>query len=225
MIRPTLALSLLLLSLCACDSGPDAAPPPPSPADSGTPAPTADAGAPPSSAPSDSAAPVGPISSRGQRVAGEPGAAPQGTGDIDFDMPPGWQNQPPTSSMRVAQAAIPGPGGPGDLAVFFFGAGTGGSVDANIQRWLDQMESADQPKPQTFETNGYKITWIDVHGTLKPSGMAMGPTTPQPNSRLLGAVVEGPGGPWFFKATGPDATLSAQRDAYLAMLKSIRKKG
>jgi hypothetical protein len=223
MIRPALALSLLLLSLCACDRGPDAAPPPA--AESSTPAPTAEAGAPPASGPSGSEAPVGPISSRGQVVTEESSAAAQSTGDIDFEIPSGWQSQPPTSSMRIAQAVIPGPGGPGELAVFFFGAGTGGSADANIQRWIDQMESAEQPKPQTFETNGYKVTWIDVHGTLKPSGMGMGPSTPQPNSRLLGAVVEGPGGPWFFKATGPDATLSAEHDAYLAMLKSVRKKG
>jgi hypothetical protein len=224
MIRPTLALSLLLLSLAACDHDQDAAPPPPSAtADTGTPAP---AGAPAdASSPSGTEAPVGPISSRGQVVPGESSAAPQSTGDIAFDIPQGWQSQPPTSSMRLAQAVIPGPGGPGELAVFFFGAGTGGSVDANIQRWVDQMESADQPKPASFDSNGYKITWIDVRGTLKPSGMGMGPSTPQPNSRLLGAVVEGPGGPWFFKATGPDATLSAEHDAYLAMLKSIRKKG
>jgi hypothetical protein len=223
MIRPTLALSLLLLSLCACDHGEDAAPTPA--AESATPAPMAEAGAPAPSSASGSEAPVGPISSRGQMVPEGSSASPQSTGDIVFDIPQGWQSQPPTSSMRLAQAVIPGPGGPGELAVFFFGAGTGGSVDANIQRWVDQMESADQPKPQTFETNDYRVTWIDVRGTLKPSGMGMGPSTPQPNSRLLGAVVEGPGGPWFFKATGPDATLSAEHDAYLAMLKSVRKKG
>jgi hypothetical protein len=28
--------------------------------------------------------------------------------------------------------------------------------------------------------------------------------------------------PWFFKATGPDATVTAQKDAFLGMLKSIR---
>jgi hypothetical protein len=52
--------------------------------------------------------------------------------------------------------------------------------------------------------------------------MSGGPAEAQPNSRLLGAVVEGPGGPWFFKATGPSATLGAQRDAFLAMLESLR---
>jgi hypothetical protein len=52
----------------------------------------------------------------------------------------------------------------------------------------------------------------------------MGSSEAVPDARLLGAVVEGPGGPWFFKATGPDSTLGPQRDAFLAMLKSVRPK-
>ena len=143
---------------------------------------------------------------------------------IDFDLPKAWQSQPPSSGMRLAQATVPGPGGPGDLAVFFFGPGGGGPVDANIERWVGQVEGAGKPTPETFETNGYKVTWVDVKGTLKPSGMGMGPSTPVPDARLYGAVVEGPGGPWFFKAQGPDATLAPQRDAFVALLKSVRKK-
>ncbi len=127
--------------------------------------------------------------------------------------------------MRMAQAMIPGPGGPGELVVFYFGPGQGGSAEANIGRWIGQMEMAPGaiPQPQTFETDtGYKITWIDVAGTLKPSMMGSGPTTEQPNSRLLGGIVEGSGGPWFFKATGPDSTLAAERDAFVNLLKSVR---
>ena len=41
--------------------------------------------------------------------------------------------------------------------------------------------------------------------------------------RLIGAVVEGDGGPWFFKLTGPDATLAAARGAYLEMLAGVRR--
>jgi hypothetical protein len=145
-------------------------------------------------------------------------------GSLQFDVPASWQSEPPANDMRMAQATIPGPGGPGSLVVFFFGQGGGGGVEANIQRWIDQMEvpAGSNPAPETFDANGYRVTWIDVSGTLKPSGMGMGPTTEQPGSRLLGAVVEGPGGPWFFKATGPGSTLSAERDNFLGMLKSVR---
>jgi len=52
--------------------------------------------------------------------------------------------------------------------------------------------------------------------------MGMGPETPLGDARLFGAVVEGPDGSWFFKATGPDKTLGPERDAFLGMLKSVR---
>ena len=179
---------------------------------------------------------VGPITSRGTTPEGGAApapapAAPDATGaaapandaKLRFDLPKGWTSVPPKSSMRFAQATIPGPAGAGELAAFYFGPGQGGTPDANIERWIDQVEQgAGTPKPErgNLEANGLKITWVDVHGTLKPSTMGMGPSAPIPDARLLGAVVEGPGGPWFFKATGPDKTLGPQKDAFFGMLKS-----
>jgi hypothetical protein len=212
MNRTVLSVSLLLLCLYGCHSDQSAAP-------EGSPAAETNSAAPSQTADS---APVGTISSRGEMVA--EGSSAQGEGAIDFDVPAGWQSQPPSSNMRVAQAVIPGPGGSGEFAVFYFGPGGGGPVEANLERWAGQMESADQPQPEIFETNGYKVTWIDVGGTLKASTMGPGPSTAQANARLFGAVVEGPGGPWFFKATGPEATMEAARDAFVAMLKSVRAK-
>ncbi|HEY7216554.1 MAG TPA: hypothetical protein VIC28_18175 [Thermoanaerobaculia bacterium] len=214
MMRNALSTSLLLLCLCGCGGDQSAAVP--------QEAPTADAT---SAAPSPSAdsAPVGPISSRGEVVAD--GTSPQAQGgSIDFDVPAGWQSQPPSSNMRLVQAAIPGPGGNGEFAVFYFGPGGGGPVEANIDRWVGQMESAAKPAPETFEANGYKVTWIDVRGNLKANSMGMSPSAAQANARLFGAVVEGPGGPWFFKATGPEATMAPAREAFVAMLKSVRGK-
>ena len=211
MNRNALFLSSLLIALCACGGGDTSTPP----AAEETPA--------AQSGQTTGEAPVGPISSRGEMVSGGSAQA-QGEGSIDFDVPANWQSQPPSSNMRMAQAVIPGPGGNGDFAVFYFGPGGGGPVADNIARWVGQMESADQPQPEIFETNGYKVTWIDVGGTLKASTMGTGPSTAQANARLFGAVVEGPGGPWFFKATGPEATMAPARDAFLAMLKSVRAK-
>lgn len=148
------------------------------------------------------------------------------TQSLDFELPAAWQQSKPSSSMRIAQATIPGSAGSGELAVFHFGAGQGGGVDANIDRWLQQMEIAknESPKRDAFQVGDFTITWVDVGGTLKASSMGMGPSSAQPNYRLLGAVVEGPQGPWFFKATGPDATLTAERPTFLAMLRTMRAK-
>jgi hypothetical protein len=143
---------------------------------------------------------------------------------IAFQLPAGWESQAPASKMRVAQATIPGAAGAAELAVFFFGEGQGGSAEQNIRRWISQLEFAPGSSTgrQQFDVGGMLVTWVDFEGTLKPNPMSGGPAEAQPGSRLLGAVVEGPGGPWFFKATGPSATLAAQRDAFIAMLESLR---
>ena len=209
----------VLLGLCACDKDQSA----PAPA-AGTPAPAGEsAGAAPQAPPSQGSAPVGPMSSNGKVLGSGGGESAQPAG-LDFDLPAGWQSEAPQTNMRIAQASIPGPGGPGQLAVFYFGPGGGGGVEDNLQRWIGQMnpDPGKQPERGTFDANGFRITWVDVTGTLQPSTTGMGPTTEQPGSRLLGAVVEGQGGPWFFKATGPGATLAPQREAFLAMLRTVR---
>lgn len=142
-----------------------------------------------------------------------------------FELPGDWQSEPPASSMRLAQARIPGKAGPGELTVFHFGAGGGGDIEDNLNRWAGQVDSDTEPeRGELSAESGFKIHWLDVAGTLKPSGMGMGPNVPIPGARLLGGVVEGPGGPWFFKATGPTDTLAEQREAFLAMLRSGRPK-
>lgn len=212
-MKHTTVLATLLLLAVAC--GRDEAP---APADT-----TADGGA--AAAPAD--APIAPMSSRDVPAAG--GAAPGMAGGgaaagIDYDLPAGWASEQPSSGMRLAQASIPGPGGPGQLVVFYFGPGGGGSVEANIERWVGQVEPApgEQPERETFEANGFRVTAVDLSGTLLPTGMGMGPTEPQPDSRMIAAVVEGEGGPWYFKATGPEATLADQRDELMGLLKSVR---
>jgi hypothetical protein len=213
MTRRAALLPLLLLGLAACRNAQEPS------QTAQAPAPAAASEAAPPAAPDSG---VGPIASNGTPAPSGPAA---GNAGLHFDLPQAWKSETPKSNMRLAQATIPGPAGPGDLAVFYFGARQGGTVEANIERWIDQMEApAGAPKPErgTLESNGLKVTWVDVHGTLKPSSMGMGPANPVPDARLYGAVVEGPGGPWFFKATGPDKTLAPQRDAFFAMLKSVR---
>ncbi len=172
--------------------------------------------------------PPKPIQAPVAPVADHAGAeTPVTAAGLSFTLPAGWRQEPVTSSMRVAQAAIPGPGGDAVLTVFYFGPGGGGGVEANLKRWADQVEPAPgtQPSREQLDVGDLRVHVIDVRGTLKPSGMGTGPSAPQPDSRLLGAVVEGPGGPWFFKATGPEATLGPDRDQFLALLRSLHAAG
>lgn len=222
MTRRSVLLPLLLLSFAACRAHQEPAPS----QTAQVPAPSAPASAAPAApaAPAGGDSGVGPISSRGEVAEA---AAPVAGTKLDFQLPAGWVSEAPSSSMRLAQASIPGPGGPGEMGVFYFGPGHGGGVEDNLSRWVGQMEAgAGTAKPErgTLEANGLKISWIDVHGTLKPSSMGMGPSTPVADARLFGAVVEGTGGPWFFKVTGPDKTLGPQREPFFTMLKGLHPK-
>ncbi len=169
------------------------------------------------------AAAEAPLLSSGGRPVGETPAGGDVEGRLVWNFPDGWIEEPPANSMRITQATVPGPGGDAQLAVFFFGPGGGGGTEANIQRWIGQMEVEEgtEPTRDRFRSGPMTITTVEVDGTILPSGMGMGPTEPQPGSRLHGAVVEGPGGPWFFKLTGPAETLDAQRDAMLGMLGAL----
>ncbi len=181
----------------------------------------------PSEPPAETASTSAPAATSSTAPSPPPAATP-GEGRVilapgaTFPLPESWAPEPPSSQMRLAQARIPGPGGEGQLAVFFFGAGSGGGVEANLNRWAGQMEADAAPQRGSFVLGTWKVSWIEVAGTLKPSTMGGGPTEPQPGSILLGAVVEGEGGPWFFKATGPAATIEAERESFMNLLKSGR---
>jgi hypothetical protein len=141
-----------------------------------------------------------------------------------FDRPAGWLFRDPSSSMRLSEAEIPGGSGAALLTVFFFGAGGGGEIEANLQRWVGQIEAeaGTEPVRDSFQVGGFSVSTIAVEGTLLPSRMGGGPSEPAPGSKLVGAVVEGPGGPWFFKMTGPVETVTAAEPAFDSMLRSFR---
>lgn len=225
MTRITLLLPCLLLAIACSDSAPQA---PANP--DAAPVSNAQSQTPTAKPADDGLVPVTSRSGQGGNLA-SPGPQSDATVDhqIDapgasFTLPATWTPQPPSSSMRLAQATLPGAAGDGQVTVFYFGPGGGGGVDSNLERWQGQMD----PDPgstasrESFDVNGFRVTWIESKGTLKPSTMGTGPTEPQPGSRLFGAVVEGPQGPWFFKVTGPAETLDAQRDAFLELLRSVR---
>jgi hypothetical protein len=54
------------------------------------------------------------------------------------------------------------------------------------------------------------------------------PGAPAPSAkgaaRLLGAIVQAPSGMWFFKLTGPDATVKAAAADFDAMIGSARSR-
>lgn len=148
---------------------------------------------------------------------------------LSFDVPTGWVENPPSSSMRAAEFILPSPvDGTADaeLTVFRFAGGAGG-VQANITRWLDQMQAPDgsavEAGIQPREQNGLTVTTLDVTGTYIAQ---VRPGAPQrynePGWRLVGIIVEGSGDPYYLKLVGPQATVEAWQAGIDAFITSLR---
>jgi hypothetical protein len=157
------------------------------------------------------------------------GGASSTTGGIAWAAPSDWHDggQRP---MRVATYVIGEGDDESECGVFYFGAGQGGDVDANISRWIGQFQqpdgsnSKDKAKMGTRQVSGLKVTTIDLTGTYMSGGMSGQPTA-KPGFRLLGAIVEGPQGPVFFKMTGPDAAVTLKRPQFEQLLGSVKPSG
>ncbi len=98
----------------------------------------------------------------------------------------------------------------------------GGTTEANIQRWLGQFDDAGQETRTTKTVRGFKITVVEVSGTFLGGSMTPdAKSVAHPGWALLGAIVETPGSPYFFKLTGDAATVRAARASFDALLDSI----
>jgi hypothetical protein len=151
-----------------------------------------------------------------------------GGGSMKWTQPARWQPGP-EKPMRSATYLIPAAAGDsegGECAVF---ENIGGGVDANIKRWIGQFEqpdssSSDAKAKLAKETiNGFPVSTVDLTGIFAGGGMAMGqPAGKKPGYRLLGAIIEAPSGPIYFKLTGPEKTIAAAQKEFQELLKSVK---
>lgn len=122
--------------------------------------------------------------------------------------------------MRKAQLSAPGEGGSAaaEITFFHFGAGQGGSVKDNVNRWVAQFQNA--TSDSKAETVGKTdVTFVSAAGTFS-SGMPGGPTTPMTGYALRGAILESAQGDVYVKMTGPENVVKASEAAFQAMVRA-----
>jgi hypothetical protein len=139
-------------------------------------------------------------------------------GELRYKVPEGWTVEKPTSEMRFAQYKLPKAAGDGEdglLIVYYFGKGQGGTPEANIERWINQVKqpngsaSNDKAKIEKQTVNGLQVTTLDLLGNY--SGGMSADSAPQDSKsiyRLRGAIIETPKGSYFAKLTGPEKTVA-----------------
>ena len=146
-----------------------------------------------------------------------PVAPPPSTALPTWEVPSTWKSAP-ASTMRLASFTVGAPGGQtGDLSVVALGPAAGGLL-ANVNRWRGQFglapidEAGLQQATSTLPIQGGETaTVVDLVGTGESAG-----------KRMLAAVVSRNDRTWFYKLTGADALVQAERANFEKFIRSVR---
>lgn len=153
-------------------------------------------------------------------------------GSLEISVPRGWIEEKPRSSMRSAQFRLPRVNGdPEDAEVAVFNR-IGGSVEQNIDRWVNQFSqpngkpSKGLERTKEFVVNDLTITLIYLEGIYASRGLNMtGPVMEKPGYSLLAAIVKTPSGPYYFKTTGPVKTVQSWAGSFDELTQSFLYRG
>lgn len=139
-------------------------------------------------------------------------AVPVASGsDLKWTAPASFEPKP-GSAMRKGSYRFKAEGGEADISITAFPGATGG-LEANLNRWRGQVglpplsPAEVTAATEKFDSNGLTFTVVDYQGSA---------------GHMLGAIVPFGGSSWFFKLTGPDATVVAAKPLFLEFLRTVK---
>jgi hypothetical protein len=145
-------------------------------------------------------------------------------GNITLRAPAGWVKQAPRVRIVDAEFSIPaveGDENEGRCTVM----GAGGSVQANIDRWVGQFSKTSRNQVEKKEIAGQEVHLVDLAGTYKDQRGPFAPAVSREGYRMLGAIIATKQrGQYFVKFYGPEATVAANEKAFLEMVDSLKVK-
>jgi hypothetical protein len=144
--------------------------------------------------------------------------------------PAKWKKVEPKVNMIEAEFSIPKQGDDatdGRMTIM----GAGGSVQQNIDRWMEQFvqpdgkATSDVAKVEKKTVNELTVHVVDITGNFMDSmGGPFGPKSEKENYRMLAAIVETEShGNYFIKFYGPKNTISENQKEFLGLVESIRE--
>lgn len=146
---------------------------------------------------------------------------------LEGPKPASWQWREPQNQMVAVNYEVPAPediegGEAAFLNVYFFGAGMGGSVQDNIERWRGQFRADDgsqvTQQVEQIQVNGLDVTLVELAGQWR----GFGARTFTPNQLFLAGIVEAPIGRVFIRLAGDERTIEANREAFMELMRGLR---
>ena len=142
--------------------------------------------------------------------------------ELQWDTPDGWRETRKESGFRLASFSISSPQGDMLCTVTPL-KGEGGGIEANVQRWRDQLGLTDMSgdrftqflsRQETFSSaGGFEGLFVDFTPHV--------PDDQQPS--LLTAIIKLEGNTIFFKLSGPNGAVKNQKRRFKILCRSFRK--
>ncbi|MEQ1902654.1 MAG: hypothetical protein ABL888_00545 [Pirellulaceae bacterium] len=137
-----------------------------------------------------------------------------------------WKKVSPKSNIVEVEFAIPKQGSDendGRMTIM----SSGGTVEANIDRWKGQFKNTDDDKVKVEKktVNNLDVHVVDITGTFMDSmGGPAGPKTDRDNYRMLAAIVETKdNGLYFIKFYGPAETVGKNEPHFRSLIDSVKE--
>lgn len=150
-------------------------------------------------------------------------------GAVQLKVPGDWKAVEPRSRIISHEYSIPAAEDDdenGRMTIM----SAGGSVEANINRWISQFQTGegkplaeDRKKLEEKTIKGQKVHLVDLRGNFQdqPRG-PFGPTVSRSDYRMLAAIVPTESdGTWFIKFYGPEETVTAAEAGFRSLVESI----
>lgn len=152
-------------------------------------------------------------------------------GPFSLVVPKEWTGKPVTLRVRAAHFLVSViPNEQAELVVYYFGPSGGGSVAANLDRWIGQLVQPDGRPSRTVakiensKVAGQDATLLSVNGRFTASQLNEGSPPIGATGATIGAIVSSPVGHYYFKLTGAKVTVDAHAARFKAMLDSMQLK-
>ncbi|MFO0916574.1 MAG: hypothetical protein U0795_26700 [Pirellulales bacterium] len=145
-------------------------------------------------------------------------------GQWTLQVPKEWEVGRPRVTMVEHEVKVPrAEGDSADGRMTMMAAG--GSIQANIDRWVAQFKNPQGPKVDKIKVGDAEVQVVELSGTfLERAGGPVTPPTDRPNYRLLGAIIPlGDNGNYFLKLTGPDKTIADNAAAFRKAVEGLKK--
>lgn len=148
-----------------------------------------------------------------------PHAMAASTARIAYKLPAGWQERP-ASNMRVASFAIPGKDDQSaDVSVIPL-PGVGAHLTEMVNIWRQQLQLPEATEEMAAKSAEDIKVGAD-QGKLYDLASTEKVLNNKYQARIIAAILMRGETAWFFKLTGEDALVAAQKPAFLEFLKSV----